>query len=472
MKRFLGLALAAALLGPLPAGAASTINPSVPAIGLPLTSGPVRANFQAAASDINNILGMYPSTSCASIASPTVGQDCLLTSVTPTQTFKWNGTTFRQTATFDISGSGGWTPFFGNLLLTWQQLLPGGLGTSGQALVSNGTGASPTMQSIFTPASISATSPLTWNSGTSTMACPTCVTSVSNSDSTLTISPTTGAVVASLNIGHANTFTAVQSVAIGAIGATSTDGHALANATAAAAGAQQWSPRMRWTGQGWKTGGTPGSQTVDWIAEAVPVQGSANPTSYLGVSSQINGAGFTRNWALTSAGAMGLGTTSPNYAFQINTASGVNALMQFTNATTGSGSGNGAYFGIIDGSSDFRIAQLSATAGIDVLVNATATRAMFVSASGGIAMGGGTTDPGALSALVGGHFQIGSASNFTLSTGELGLAKISASGTAPGAGSLKFAAVAGTNAGTCKIIAYAGTSTTPVTLVDNVGGSC
>lgn len=37
------------------------------------------------------------------------------------------------------------------------------------------------------------------------------VTSVSNSDSTLTISPTTGAVVASLALGHANTWTAAQS---------------------------------------------------------------------------------------------------------------------------------------------------------------------------------------------------------------------------------------------------------------------
>jgi hypothetical protein len=36
------------------------------------------------------------------------------------------------------------------------------------------------------------------------------VTGVSNSDSTLTISPTTGAVVASLNLGHANTWTALQ----------------------------------------------------------------------------------------------------------------------------------------------------------------------------------------------------------------------------------------------------------------------
>jgi len=54
--------------------------------------------------------------------------------------------------------------------------------TSGQVLSYNGTG--------WLPASVP--------------------TSVSNSDGTLTISPTTGAVVASLNLAHANTWSAVQ----------------------------------------------------------------------------------------------------------------------------------------------------------------------------------------------------------------------------------------------------------------------
>lgn len=70
-----------------------------------------------------------------------------------------------------------------------------------------------------------------------------------------------------------------------------------------------------------------------------------------------------------------------------------------------------------------------------------------------------------------GSLRVGNATA-TTSAGELSLSKISASGSAPGAGSLKISAVAGTNAGTCKIIAYAGTSTTPVTLVDNVGAGC
>lgn len=60
----------------------------------------------------------------------------------------------------------------------------------------------------------------------------------------------------------------------------------------------------------------------------------------------------------------------------------------------------------------------------------------------------------------------------TLSSGEIGMTKISASGTAPGAGTAKFEWVAGTNAGSCKLISYAGTSNTPVSIVDNVGSGC
>lgn len=67
--------------------------------------------------------------------------------------------------------------------------------------------------------------------------------------------------------------------------------------------------------------------------------------------------------------------------------------------------------------------------------------------------------------------QLGGAS-MTTATGELGLTKIAASGSAPGAGAMKFDVVAGTNGGTCKLIAYAGTSATPVTVVDNVGSGC
>src|SRR6516162_4521023 len=61
------------------------------------------------------------------------------------------------------------------------------------------------------------------------------VTSISNSDGTLTISPTSGASVASLALGHANTWSGVQSFTNGdlsLLGATS--GNTLLEATAAA----------------------------------------------------------------------------------------------------------------------------------------------------------------------------------------------------------------------------------------------
>ncbi len=64
---------------------------------------------------------------------------------------------------------------------------------------------------------------------------------------------------------------------------------------------------------------------------------------------------------------------------------------------------------------------------------------------------------------------VGSTTNLTLSPGEVGLAKIIASGTAPGAAGLKLSVVCGTNAGTAKIVASAGTSGTTVDVKDNIG---
>lgn len=66
---------------------------------------------------------------------------------------------------------------------------------------------------------------------------PGAVASVSNSDSTLTISPTTGSVVASLNLGHANTWTAAQTFNSGdLLFAGATSGTTTVNASATASG--------------------------------------------------------------------------------------------------------------------------------------------------------------------------------------------------------------------------------------------
>lgn len=73
---------------------------------------------------------------------------------------------------------------------------------------------------------------------------------------------------------------------------TSGDGLVLNDPTAASAGNQQNSPRLRLTGQGWKTNATAASQTVDWTIENKPLVGPANPQTQLVFSSQINGGGY------------------------------------------------------------------------------------------------------------------------------------------------------------------------------------
>ena len=68
-----------------------------------------------------------------------------------------------------------------------------------------------------------------------------------------------------------------------------------------------------------------------------------------------------------------------------------------------------------------------------------------------------------------GAMQIGQQAQLTLAVGELGFAKVTASGSAPGNTGVKESWVCGTAAGSAKKIAYGGTSATPVTIIDNVG---
>jgi hypothetical protein len=96
-----------------------------------------------------------------------------------------------------------------------------------------------------------------------------------------------------------------------AISATSTDGIVLQNTTAAIAGNQKWSPRLHFSGRGWKTDATAASQTVDVIAELQPVQGAANPSGSLVWSSSINGTSYTPLMTLTTGGYLGIGSATP-----------------------------------------------------------------------------------------------------------------------------------------------------------------
>lgn len=84
---------------------------------------------------------------------------------------------------------------------------------------------------------------------------------------------------------------------------TSLDGLILADSTTAAAASQQYSPRIRLTGQGWKTTATAASEPVDWIIENQPIQGAATPTSKVVFANQINGGGYTNILEINSSGA-------------------------------------------------------------------------------------------------------------------------------------------------------------------------
>lgn len=92
------------------------------------------------------------------------------------------------------------------------------------------------------------------------------------------------------------------------IGTTLTDGLALKNNTAAAAGAQQQSPSLHLAGQGWKTTATAASQPVDWWLTNSPIQGAANPSTSLVFAYQINGGGVTRSVSMTPGGIDVTGT--------------------------------------------------------------------------------------------------------------------------------------------------------------------
>jgi hypothetical protein len=113
-----------------------------------------------------------------------------------------------------------------------------------------------------------------------------------------------------LNLGNSDTWTAAQTLQQNSIGTTPTDALLLTNGTAAANNSQQYSPRLRLTGQGWETG-TSASQEADWVMQAIPVQGAANPTSRLDFQNAINGTYTTTGFDLFPSGGASLGITNP-----------------------------------------------------------------------------------------------------------------------------------------------------------------
>lgn len=120
------------------------------------------------------------------------------------------------------------------------------------------------------------------------------------------------AISGDLSLGSAGSAISVSGIStIGAVnlGTTPTPYMILNNQTAAAAGAQQVSPGLVLSGNGWKTDATAASQPVAFKIHTLPVQGAASPSANWILQSSINGGAYSDRMVVTSAGQV----TAGNY---------------------------------------------------------------------------------------------------------------------------------------------------------------
>lgn len=145
----------------------------------------------------------------------------------------------------------------------------------------------------------------------------------------------------------------VGTITRSSLGTTTTTGLLLQNATAAAAGAQQVSPSLTLTGQGWKTTSTAASQSAAWNVYTLPVQGSSAPTSQLKFDSIINTGAASNAMIVHSSGqvqAMGGNYNVPSLL----------PSAAVTNMGIGSGSSAIMHF-IVNGGAQMLLSQTSMT---------------------------------------------------------------------------------------------------------------
>jgi len=156
---------------------------------------------------------------------------------------------------------------------------------------------------------------------------------ITSPNSTLTVGGTSSNTTLDLNLATQNTWTAAPIVLKANIGTTPTDGLILENTTAAASGAQQYSPSLHLIGQGWKSNATAASQTADWIVYNQPIQQGGVVGTNLIFASQVNGGGYTAQMTLQDTGS---GVT---FAGGVNT-SGISAFNNTTSINNIVGTGS------------------------------------------------------------------------------------------------------------------------------------
>lgn len=90
-------------------------------------------------------------------------------------------------------------------------------------------------------------------------------------------------------LGTANPFTAANTFTLNAQGLTPSAAVTIQSTTAATSSASEMSPSFVLRGSGWKTNTTAASQTVDFIQNVLPVQGTSAPTGQWQLQYAING---------------------------------------------------------------------------------------------------------------------------------------------------------------------------------------
>lgn len=154
-------------------------------------------------------------------------------------------------------------------------------------------------------------------------------TSVSNSDGSLTISPTTGAVVASLNVAHANLWTAAQTITLASPGAGAPAYSALFVASGNAANYTALSVGRTVPEFYMGVAGAAG----DYLAGTAAGDGVLFATSGAKIRFGIANVGGTAQNVISSTGiGIGVGSTANNAALEVRNGTGITS---FTGTTIG-----------------------------------------------------------------------------------------------------------------------------------------
>lgn len=231
-----------------------------------------------------------------------------------------NGTiTTAQPTLSNISGFGS----------GWPTTLAAATGTTGQVLASNGTSYVPTTLAPST--TVQGTANQVLASGTSGTPQSGNVILTTPQDIATISSPTFAGLNLSVNLASTSTITSTRA----GIGAVSTDALLALNTTAATNGQAQYSPRLRWRGAGYYTGGT-ASKTFDIYADLRSIASGTASTSdvisswglYRSVNSgaeeslfhiKSDGPGLAAGTVTMSLGNNSAPTTTTNYLFQAPT---------------------------------------------------------------------------------------------------------------------------------------------------------